>query len=489
MAQTRPNILYIMPDQFRFDCLGCYGNPVIKTPAIDSLAQGGMLFKHGFVQNAVCMPSRSSMMTGRYAHEHGVVDNSIGLADHETTFMHLLSRAGYYTAAVGKMHMYPKHGPQGFQYLDLSEGKAGQNDNYRAYLEQKGLTGQGLKPKGEELAFGVSTNALPAEDYIDSYVCRKAIKFIDENKRKPFCLWLGIPGPHLPFNPPEPYDTMYDPKEVPFGPRVKGDLANKPSMRHIYREYGCKNLNEQITRKIIANYYGNITLIDEWVGKIVEALKRNGLYDNTLILFSSDHGELLGDHGLIWKADNSMYDSNIRVPFIVHFPARFKANRRTEKMVQSVDIMPTFLELAGVEIPPYVQGKSLVPILQGKRTKWTDAVFCEALNNDSGISSPSRSITVLMVRTKKWKYIYNMEKESFCELYDMEKDPHECKNLIKNKRYKKVVADLREKIFLWMCRTQSPLGGQTLQSMADLIKAPATAPKGEVSDEVIYAEP
>ena len=373
----KPNIVMITPDQLRFDCLHCYGNPVIKTPNLDRLADEGVRFEYAYAQNPVCQPSRASIMTGRYIHEHGVVRNVAGLPLHEKTLMHYLSQNGYLTAAVGKMHMYPKYGPFGFKYLDLTEGKGGANDNYRLYLKNKGLEGMNTRAKGEKLPFGVYTNALPAEDYIDSYIGRKAVKFIYENKVRPFFLWVGFCGPHLPFDPPEPYDKLYSPEEVPLPPKFPGDLENKPMVRHMVDWYDLDKLEEKILRRIVAYYYGNITLIDEWIGKILQALEKTGSLENTFILFTTDHGELLGDHGLLWKCDETMYDSNVRVPFIIYFPQKFEGRRVVKEFVESVDIMPTSLELAGIEIPYTLQGRSLIPLLTEEKVHWREAAFSE----------------------------------------------------------------------------------------------------------------
>ena len=169
MAQTRPNILFISTDEHRYDCLGCYGNPVIRTPHIDSIAEGGVRFERGYVQNPMCMPSRMSIMTGRYCSEHGCNINCVGIPAHEqrNTFMQHLAHAGYYTAAIGKMHMMPKYGPFGLHYLDLVEGKADRNNQYTDYLRARGWEGRQHEAKGERLPFGTFTNALPAEETID----------------------------------------------------------------------------------------------------------------------------------------------------------------------------------------------------------------------------------------------------------------------------------------------------------------------------------
>ncbi len=191
MSQKCPNILLIMTDEHRYDCLGCSGNPVIRTPHMDSIAQGGVRFERAYVQNPMCMPSRMSIMTGRYPSEHGCNINCTGVPVHEqrNTVMQHLRDAGYYTAAIGKMHVMPKWGPFGFRYLDLVEGKADRNNQYTDYLASRGWAGRQDQAKGESLPFGTFTSALPAEETIDAFVGRRAVRWLENwSGEEPFFL-------------------------------------------------------------------------------------------------------------------------------------------------------------------------------------------------------------------------------------------------------------------------------------------------------------
>jgi len=256
MPDKRPNILFIMTDEQRGDCLGCHGNPVVRTPHIDAIAKRGVVFGRGYCQNPMCMPSRMSIMTGRYCSEHGCNINCVGIPEHEQryTFMQLLSDAGYYTAAIGKMHMMPKWGPFGFRYLDLVEGQADRNNQYTDYLRAKGLEGKQREPKDEGLPFGIYTHALPAEENIDAFVGRRAARWLDEwEGEEPFMLWVSFSNPHFPFDPPEPYDTMYDPDEVPLPVWEDGELESKPAQKRFLEERGYDKATEPIMRKMVAN--------------------------------------------------------------------------------------------------------------------------------------------------------------------------------------------------------------------------------------------
>jgi arylsulfatase len=293
----RPNILFIMTDEQRGDCLGCYGNPVLRTPHIDSIAENGVRFERGYVQNPMCMPARMAIMTGRYCSEHGCNINCTGIPKHEQehTVMQYLRDAGYYTAAIGKMHMMPKWGPFGFRYLDLVDGQADVNNQYTDYLKAKGLDGVQHEAKGEVFPFGIYTNALPAEENIDAFIGRRAVRWLENwIGDQPLFLWVSFCNPHFPFDPPEPYDTMYDPAEVPLPVWREGEMEKKPTQRQLQRERGYDQVTEPVLRKMVANYYGLISLIDDQVGGILRVLEEKGMADNTLIAFTSDHGDHLG---------------------------------------------------------------------------------------------------------------------------------------------------------------------------------------------------
>ncbi len=372
MTQKHPNILFITTDEHRFDSLGCYGNTVIRTPNIDSIAAQGVLFDRGYVQNPMCMPSRMAIMTGRYCSENGCNINCTGIPqfEQENTFIQVLRDNGYYTAAIGKMHMMPKWGPFGFTYLDLVEGKADANNQYIDYLKSKGLNGHQHKAKGDALPFGTHTNALPAEDTIDAFVGRRAVQWLRKwpagsSETQPFFLWVSFSNPHFPFDPPEPYDTMYDPAEVPLPVWKDGEMDNKPTQRQLQKERGYDKVTESLLRKIVANYYGNISLVDDQVGEILNVLSSKGLTDNTLIAFTSDHGDHLGDHKLLHKSGVTFYDISVRVPYLISFPPLFPRGVVCESLVESIDLPATFLDVTGINIPASMQGRSLVGLSEG----------------------------------------------------------------------------------------------------------------------------
>jgi arylsulfatase A-like enzyme len=494
MVQTRPNILLISTDEHRFDCLGCYGNPVIRTPHIDAIAQGGVRFERGYVQNPMCMPSRMSIMTGRYPSEHGCNINCTGIPQHEQaeTFMQRLRDGGYYTSAIGKMHMMPKWGPFGFCYLDLVEGKADRNNQYTDYLKAKGWQGKQRQPKGESLPFGTFTSSLPVEETIDAFVGQRAVRWLEGwNKEEPFFLWVSFCNPHFPFDPPEPYDTMYDPAKVPLPVWREGEMDLKPTQRQLQRERGYDRLTEPQLRKIVANYYGNISLVDDQVGHILKTLEQKGLTDRTCIAFTSDHGDHLGDHLLLLKSGVTFYDGCVRVPYLIRYPAAFPQGVVCEELVESIDLAATFLDVAGVDIPPTMQGRSLVGLAEGKIQDWRDDAFCEIdlrINHKMhGPRDPGSRDYVAMICTREFKYVH-FPTLNIGELYDLVRDPHELDNLFYDPQYADRVAEMRLRLLNRFMYNQRPFVGQRTETFGEFYDADHRPP-GEGLPGVEYAPP
>lgn len=470
MGDKRPNILFITTDEQRFDCLGAYGNPVIQTPHLDRLAAEGVRFDRAYVQNPMCMPSRMAMMTGRYCSEHGVNINCVGLPEHEQahTMMRYLRDAGYTTAAIGKMHMMPKWGPFGFTYLDLVEGKADDNNQYIDYLKAKGLNGKQREAKGEKGSFGTFTNALDAGDTIDAFVGRRAAAWLREREDEaPFFLWVSFSNPHFPFDPPEPYASMYDPDEVPGPVWREGEMQDKPPQRQLQQERGYDEATEAEVRRIIANYYGNVTLVDDQIGEILDIMAEKGWMDDTLIAFTSDHGDHLGDHRLLHKSGVTFYDISVRVPYLVRYPRLFPKGAVCEALVEAIDLPATFLDVAGVEPPPTMQGRSLVGLAEGALDDWRDDAFSEIDLNINprmhGPNDPDSRDYVAMICTRSWKYVH-FPNLGIGELYDLVNDPHELTNLFYNPAYADKVAEMRLRLLNRFMANQAPYIGERTES-------------------------
>ncbi|MCL5745580.1 MAG: sulfatase-like hydrolase/transferase, partial [Acidobacteria bacterium] len=306
-----PNILILMTDQQRPDSLGCYGSKVALTPNIDRLANQGVRFDNCYVQNPLCCPSRYSMLTGRYPHSHGVRSNWYAPHSGETSFGHQLSRAGYSTALIGKMHFTPWHDLFGFGGRIIAEAKFDANcpDDYERFLRKHGYSRRQLydlkSPEYIRDATAVRSK-LPQELHIDSFVGRSICEYLDQ-VRGPFCVLASFLSPHNPYDPPKPYDELFLKAQFPPRNMYPGEVDEKPreAYNYINRRLGWPHRTDQLTPEQLqitkAYYYSTCTLVDDWVGRVLDVLKRRGLDSNTVILSTSDHGDLLGDHGLIYK--------------------------------------------------------------------------------------------------------------------------------------------------------------------------------------------
>lgn len=424
MVRTaKPNILFILPDQQRPDSLGCYGSTVAMTPTLDWLSRNGVTFDNCYVQNPLCCPSRYSLLTGRYPHSTGVMANWYAPRSDETSFAHALGRAGYSTLAVGKMHLTPWHANFGFDGRIIAESKFQKTcpDDYARFLGKHGHSRRELFDSSSETykrRLSCQTSILPAELHIDSFVGRSACEFLLQ-AREPFCLFASFPSPHNPYDPPAPYDGLFKHTAMPPRNMVEGETDRKPREAYDYinsriNTWGFKSdeITEEQRLEMWRHYYSLNTLVDDWLKEIIGVLRARDLYDNTIIIYASDHGDLLGDHGLYYK--QCFYEQSVKVPLIVHAPKYFAA-RRIDQAVELMDVYSTICELARTFEGPGAQSKSLVPLLNGDENRIHEAVFSE---NYYG----------RMVRWQNWKFIYYPGKP-YGELYDLSNDPVEQINL------------------------------------------------------------
>lgn len=381
-TSKKPNILLIMADQLRFDALGCYGNTQIHTPNIDSIALNGSTFDNHFIQNPVCSPSRCTVMTGRYPKIHGTRDNGIPLRDEEITLPEVLRDNGYLTAAIGKMHFTTQFRPKvneeddwpadnyGFSVVHTtSDTKTGEYLDWLKSVSEKDyeiVKMQGERKAKEDRASAADKDTSGAPQVYKSeinpayhqtaWIADQTIKLINESESdKPFFAFCSFVDPHHPFDPPEPYASMYDPDKLEPPIYNEGELDDKPShfMRHrtgkgfSNEKYDYRKLSPHQWGEVKAAYYGMISLIDDNIGRILEALQKKGIEDDTLIMFTNDHGELLGDHGLLFKGP-FLYDCLVKAPMIMKWNNVIPKGARFKQLTQHVDIMPTLLDYAGV---------------------------------------------------------------------------------------------------------------------------------------------
>ncbi len=483
MADKKPNIILFMCDQLRWDALGCYGNNQIHTPNIDRIALNGSTFDNHYVQNPVCSPSRCTVLTGRYPKNHGTRDNGIPLRDAEITFPQVLRDNGYLTAAIGKMHIttqfVPKEDEQddwppdnyGFEVIHTTcDCKTGEylnwlKENSPADYREVKLQGE-RKMKEDKASASEKDLSGPPQVYPSGinphfhqsrWIADRTIDLIRQSgPQRPFFAFCSFVDPHHPFDPPEPYASMYDPDLLDPPLTMDGELDDKPP--HFMKartahgfsneKYDYRTLSNHQWGQVKAAYYGMITLIDDQIGRILDALEEQGLVQDTLIMFTNDHGELLGDHGLLFKGPFH-YDSIIKAPMILQWPGVIPQGSRYSQMTEHVDIMPTLLEYAGIRPPYGVQGSSMASILRGDKGAGKEFAMTEFNCYDWGLS-----VKTLTGRNYKLTYYAG---EDYGELYDRNADPGEFVNLWDDEAYADVKLMLMKRLMDRIIETEDPL--------------------------------
>jgi arylsulfatase len=446
----KPNILFILPDQQRPDSLGCYGSEAAVTPTLDWLSQTGVTFDNCYVQNPLCCPSRYSVSTGRYPHSLGVQANWYPLRQEERSFGHQMGRAGYNTAAIGKMHYTPWYDNFGFDGRIIAEAKfhAECPDDYARFLQKNGFDRRELyQTQSPEYIRRLSslTSILPQELHIDSFVGRSVCEYL-RNVDGPFFAFASFLSPHNPYDPPQPYDELFADAPMPARNMGKNEVNEKPREAYDYinkqLKWGFKSdeITEEQRLDMWRSYYGLNTLIDDWIKQIIDTLKERGLYDDTIIIYSSDHGDLLGDHGLYYK--QCFYEQSVKVPLIIHAPKYFKPQRVADK-VELMDTYSTICDLGGADEGPGSQATSLRPILEQKENSSREAVFSE---NYFG----------RMVRWEEWKMVYYPGKP-YGEIYNLNEDPDEQTNLWTRMEGSTEKQRMKDILLEWAFASEDPL--------------------------------
>ncbi len=496
-ARTRPNILFIMTDQHKLDITGAYGNRHVKTPHLDRLAAEGMRFTRYTIAAFPCSPSRASIMTGLHPQSHGVIVNGVQLDPTLPTFASELSEVGYHTTWMGKWHLrgnrwfvpasgeeLPRLRPYKPPPLDPKRARNGFQDgihegvDYVAYLKKVGWAEpiQGKRVRGgHHTVIRNGHSVVPEEHFIETYLTDQAIAYLKRERSagRPFCLGVSYEGPHRPITPPKPWDAMYDPAKVPLPATINDPMTRAPRSNRNgnWRMHGIdlakerKRLKRQLVfegemwdlldrpawtereyRELIAHYYGYVSYIDAQIGRLLAALDELDLAEDTLVIYTTDHGDFSGGHGCIFKA-YMMYDDLMRVPLIVRMPGAIPAGRTAEALASSVDLMPTLLDFGGAPVPEGVEGQSLRRVLEGKTDRHHDAVF-------TTFATPG--FQVRMVRTDRYKYCLHFWPPQRDELYDMQADPHEMTNLAGQAEMKEVERRLRERVYAYMAEIDDP---------------------------------
>jgi arylsulfatase A-like enzyme len=441
MAERAPNILWICTDQQRHDTIAALGNEYIRTPHIDRLVREGTAFSHAFCQSPICTPSRSSFLTGRYPSSiHSCCNGNDYWAGAAPLITKLLTDAADYDCGLaGKLHLAGAHGrlepraDDGYRVFHWSHDACDQWPEGHAYAEW-------LKEQGHDLSeFNKAPADVPPELHQTSWCTDRAIEFMCEEREDPWLMSVNIFDPHSPFDPPREYRERYDAAALPAALCSSGDAAAREQLGPVD---GVAEIDSERAREIKAAYYAMIELIDSNVGRLLAALEESGQREDTLVIFMSDHGELLGDYGLVGKGCR-FYEALVRVPLIFSWPGHVGAGVVCDSLVELIDIVPTLLELAGVEAPERMQGRSLLPILQGRADEGQHRPFVRSeyyrvLNPDAPGREHLQGTYATMIRNVNYKLVVYHDRDSG-ELYDLREDPGELENLWDHSDY----ADVR----------------------------------------------
>lgn len=428
-ATSPTNLLFITTDQQRWDSLPCYGLEFMRTPNLDRLAREGVVFERAYTPAPLCVPMRAAMMSGMWPSTTGVMGNSHWLPESVPVWPALLTEfgdkaGGRKTAAIGKMHFHPWDARYGFLERITAEDKRHTYlpDDYSKYLLAHGLRQWHPTEKpGYFEHLQASVTPAPKRFHVDGFVGDRAAEWLSANAADgPFAAWVSFPGPHDPYDPPEEMASMYYDAPIPEPVGSPEELATKPRAQQRRNQGSRQSVQYQIDpssatpeqiRRWRAHYYANISLIDEGIGKILAALEETGQLDNTLIVFTSDHGDALGDHGLAYKS--FYYECMAHVPLLVRGPGVARGGR-CPSLVSTLDLVPLFYRACGVEAPRFLQGANIAPALSDPSARVRDVVFSENLGST-------------MVFDGRWKLAQYADGD--IELYDLSTDPNELTNL------------------------------------------------------------
>jgi len=442
-TRKRPNVLFFLTDDQRRDAMSAYGNRILHTPNMDRIAQNGMRFDLGFVTNALCRPSRTSILTGQYSHTHGVLHNSdgrdlpgrAGLTPDQVTFPALFKNAGYWTALAGKWHLLNE--PGGFHQYAI-------------------LPGQGVYLDPTMIVNGASVQF---RGHVEDVVGDQAIHFLTQRpKDKPFLLLCHFKAPHRQWIPAARFQHRFENVTMPeprtFHDTLKGrpsavrDSSMKVADLPDFRDRGCPDSMAADARascnlqQLVKNYYRVLLGVDENVGRVLDYLADEGQLDNTIVVYTSDNGFFLGDHGLMDK--RLMYEESISVPYLVSWPAVLpKGKVDKDHFVLNVDFAPTLLDLAGIPAPAEMQGQSVRPLLTGNAPQEWRASFLYEYFEYPAVHCVRKNRGV---RTHRYKLIHFWEDPESFELYDLEKDPSEMNNVASEASMKPVFVELKAQL-------------------------------------------
>lgn len=448
----RRNIIFILSDDHRYDFMSFMGQPAfLQTPNMDRMASGGAHLKNAFVSTSLCSPSRASILTGLYAHKHGVVDNNSRVPEGTIFFPQYLQEAGYETAFIGKWHM----------------GSA--SDAPRAGFDRwVSFRGQG---RYYDPILNVDGQRVEAQGYVTDLLTDYAIDWMKQDRDQPYFLYLSHKAVHAMFEPAERHQGKYDHVTLTYPQSMADTEENyrgKPrwvkEQRNSWHGVDYMYHGRIDFDTFYRRYCETLLGLDESIGRVLDALETTGQAESTLVIYMGDNGFSFGEHGLIDK--RQMYEESMRVPLLARCPELIKPGTGVTPMVQNIDIGPTILETAGLTPPTHMDGRSFLPLLKGREVPWRDTVYYEYYWERNFPQTP----TVHGVRTDRHKYMHYHGIWDLDELYDLQEDPEELNNLINSPGHQDLVKELKKKMFDWLEQTDGmsiPLRVDRGQQLAD----------------------
>lgn len=445
----KPNILLIMSDEHDPAVSGAYGNPIAQTPTLDRIARNGVTFENAYCNSPLCVPSRMSFCTGRYVTRIGAFDNWFALASHEPTLAHMVRKSGYTPYLTGKMHFLGPDNEHGFELLPASYPHPVKRcGKWRDFADEDCNT----RDRDRRFAdFGAFESSKTIEH--DLPITRDCVDFLHARKgqsdRTPYFLIAGYSSPHFPISVPEELLEKYRGR-VPDPVIPEGHIESLPiHLQHIRRHFGVVETDPDLVRLGRESYYALVEWLDGEIAKILQALDESGEADNTIIIYTADHGEMLGEHGMWWKCN--FFEQSSRVPLIVSWPEKCTGGQRHTQVCSLIDLSATILEMSGAEVPRWFDGDSLIPMLENTDAEWKDEAYCEYLGH--GIPSP-------MLMLRRGQYKLNWYHQGGLELYDLESDPGEFNNLANDPAQAERIRQMQERMFAILGKTPEELDAQ-----------------------------
>ena len=484
----RPNVLFIMCDQLKATAMSLYGNQVCNTPSLERLAGGGVTFESAITPHPLCVPARTAIMASRYPHQLGTRRNETLMPAGVTHAFDVWKSAGYTTGLIGKNHCFDRsedidlldvHGELWHRGLQGDAPLKGMEWVRPVAKVRAAETVRANMPRqSPRISYAVTD--FPEEDYGTSVITAQTEKYLEDHAAadnrggRPFALWVSYPDPHEPYEAPPRYADMFPPESIDLPPRRDGEFDETAPERNriLHRILGLSDDSEEDIRRAIGVYYAMTRFVDDGIGRILDTLEATGLRENTIVVFTADHGDFMGEHDMIVKG-GVFYDCLVRVPLIVSWAGHLPEGVTDDSMVSTIDIVPTLLHLQDIDIPPEFLGEPLPTVTD---TPPRDAVFSEYGSGGPAFTMPDLEVmpepygyeTLIgslqwreaegdrrMVRNRSWKYVHDplAPPDEHDELYDLVADPAELTNVSGDPANSAVVAEMRQRLESWRAAT------------------------------------